>query len=211
MVTLKKPFIITCIIVSFFFSKTYSQSEKSDNEKWFYLKESAHRIGFCIYHVKRKICNKHSEIKHELERINKSESEIYYFQIKYLWANNRLNDWAKTKKSNSGNYFILFDIDQKSFKKLYDSTKTSNSYMKFSVFDLSHKYLFKLRQKSDYGVTFYISSNTKESILTNTMWREFFSNRLGRLDTKIKISLNGSNALGDYHKFKEAFMSFTEK
>ena len=211
MITLKNPIIVICIIFSFFYSKSYSQSEKLNDEIWNSFKESAHRIGFCIYHAQREACNKHSEIKHELEKVSEPESEIYYFQIKPLWANNRLSDWAKTKKSNSDNYFILFDIDQKSIKKLYDSTKTSNSYMMFSVFDLTYKYQFKVRQKTDSDVTFYISSNAEKSILTNTMWREFISNRLGRLDTEIKISLNGINALGDYHNFKEAFIKFIEK
>jgi hypothetical protein len=211
MIPQKKYFIVVCIIASFFFSESYAQSKKSTDEKWNLLQDSAHKIGFCIYQVNRGFCNKHSDIKHQLEKISEPESDIYYFEMKSSWANKRLHELAKTKKSNSADYLMLFDIDQKSTKKLQDSTKTSNSYVKFSVFDLKYKYQFKDRQKTVSNVAFYISSNTKQTILTNTMWREFFSNRLGRFDTEIKISLNGKNALADYSNFKEAFMKFTEK
>ena len=164
-----------------------------------------------MYQVQREICNKHSETKHQLEKVSEPESDIYYFEMKSLWANKRLHNLAKTKKSNSIDYLMLFDIDQKSSKKLQDSIKTSNSYVMFSVFDLKYKYQFKVRQKTASNVTFYISSNTKQTILTNTMWREFFSHRPGRIDTEIKISLSGKNALVDYANFKEAFMKFTEE
>lgn len=211
MILQKKQFIVICIITAFVFSKSYAQSKKAVDQRWNLLQEAAHKIGFCMYQVNRKICNKHSEIKHQLEKISEPESDIYYFEIKSSWANKRLRDWAKTKKSNSADYLMLFDIDQKSSKKLSDSTKTSNSYVKFSIFDLKYKYQFKVRQKTASNVTFYISSNTKQSILTNTMWREFFSNRSGRIDTKIKISLSGKNAFNDYSNFKETFMKFTEE
>ena len=80
----------------------------------------------------------------------------------------------------------------------------------FSVFNLNDEYQFKVRKSSKTELTFYISSHVEESILSNTLWREFLSNRLGRLDTEIKISLNGSHALNDYQNFKEAFLKLSE-
>lgn len=211
MTVLKHPILIICILFSFFNSESYAQSVLLNDKTWNSFKESAHAIGFCVYHKQQEVCNKHSGIKQELEKISEPDSDIYYFTIKPSWANKRINDWAKTKESNADNYFILFDIDQKSHKQLYDSTKTSNSYTMFSVFNLKHKYQFKVRKKTDSDVIFYISSNSKNAILSNTMWREFMSNRLGRLDTEIEISLHGTNAVTDYHNFKEAFLKFIEK
>lgn len=210
MISLKKFFILILVIITVCFSTSYAQSKNIDIEKWNSFKESAHKIGFCIFHVKMEFCNEHSDIKNKLEKVSEPDDDIYYFYLKQLWATNRLNNLAKTKKSNSENSFILFDIDQKSFKKLYDSTKTSNSYNMFSILDLTNTYQFRVREKTDTTVTFFISSNVKNSIITNTMWREFFSNRGGRFDSKIKIPLNGSNAFRDYQNFKEAFIKFTE-
>jgi hypothetical protein len=206
MIKQKRCLIIICIIVSLFNFKSYSQTEKSNDKSWLSFKNAAHRIGFCIYHIHQEICKEHSQIKNELEKISEPESDVYYFKLHHLWAKKRLADWAESKASKSEDYFILFDIDQNSFKQLLDSTKTSNSYKMFSIFDLKDKFEFKMR----WG-TFYISSNRANSILTNTLWREFMSNRLGRLDSEIKISLSGTNTLNDYHNFKDAFIKFLKK
>jgi hypothetical protein len=157
--------------------------------------------------MQQEFCNKHAKTKQELEKISLPESldEVYYFLINPNWANNRLSNLAK---NNQSNYLILFDIDQKSFKKLYDSTKTSNSYNMLSIIDLKQEYQFKTYRETDSLITFYISSNKKNSILTNTMWREFMSNRLGRLETEIEITLNGINARKDYYNFKKYFLKY---
>jgi len=81
----------------------------------------------------------------------------------------------------------------------------------FSIFDLKNKFEFKKLRETDFSLSFYISSNRENSVLSNTMWREYISSRFGRLDSEIKISLNGTNALNDYHNFKEAFMKFMTK
>jgi hypothetical protein len=211
MITLKKTAVALCIFVTFLSFTSYSQSGKINLNTWNTFKESAHKIGFCIYHVQMEACNQHSKIKQKLEKASDPNSDIYYFEMKPLWAKNRLTELAKRNKSNSNNCFILFDIDQKSFKKLHGSKKTSNSYLKFSIFDLKNKYKFKFRQETATNITFYISSNVEKSILTNTMWREFFSNRLGRIDSEIKISIKGKNALDDYQNFKKDFVKFIEK
>lgn len=207
MKTLKRTSIITCFLVCVFCLKTHSQSKKINSETWNSFKESAHRIGFCIYQMQQEFCNKHAKTKQELEKISLPESldEVYYFLINPNWANNRLSNLAK---NNQSNYLILFDIDQKSFKKLYDSTKTSNSYNMLSIIDLKQEYQFKTYRETDSLITFYISSNKKNSILTNTMWREFMSNRLGRLETEIEITLNGINARKDYYNFKKYFLKY---
>jgi len=199
------------MIVSVFNLKSYAQTENSNTESWFSLKDAAHRIGFCVYQVGREVCEEHSQIKHELEKINGLESEVYYFLLNPHWAKNRLSNWAKSQSSKSEDYFILFDIDQNSYEKLYGSTKTSNSHKMFSIFDLKNKFEFKKLRETDFSLSFYISSNRENSVLSNTMWREYISSRFGRLDSEIKISLNGTNALNDYHNFKEAFMKFMTK
>ena len=203
MITLKKTHLFFIIIISFFIQESYSQTKESTIEKWNKFKEAAHKIGFCIYHVEMKECSKHSNTKHELEKISEPEDDIYYFQLKPLWAAKKIKDWAKSRNSND--FFIIFDIDQKSFKKLYDASKTSNSYNRFSILDLKNKYDFKLRQASNSNLTFYISSNKKEAMLTNTMWREFFSHRAGRRESEIKITIEGKNALVEYKNFNKAF------
>lgn len=203
--------IIIFLIISFFTLKTYSQIKKSNNESWITFKNSAHKIGFCVYHVQQEVCKEHSQIKYELQKISNSESEVHYFELNSKWAKDRLTSLAENTASKSEYYLILFDIDQGSFKKLYDSTKTSNSHRKFSVFNLKDKFEFKMRRETSSRVDFYILSNRASSILSNTMWREFFSNRLGRLDSKIEISVSGSNALKDYYNFKDSFMNFVKK
>ena len=207
----KKHLIIFIMIVSFFNLKSYSQTKKPNDESWISLKNAAHSIGFCVYHVQQEPCNKHSQIKSEFEKVSEPESDVYYFLLNPEWAKNRLTDWAESKAPIPEDYFMLFDIDQNSFKQLYDSTKTSNSYKMFSVFDLRDKFKFKTSRETDSSLTFYLTSNSVNSVLINTLWREYMSNRTGRLDYKIKISLSGINALNDYNNFKEAFIKFIEK
>ncbi|MFD1294977.1 hypothetical protein ACFQ5N_14125 [Lutibacter holmesii] len=211
--TKHKSFIIVIyLIISFFNSKTYSQIEHSNNELWLALKNSAHNIGFCVYNVQQEPCIEHLHIKNELEKISETpDTDINYFLLNPKWAKDRLTELSKNNNSKLENYIILFDIDQNSFKKLNDSTKTSNSYKMFSIFNLNNEFEFKTHRETVTHVTFFILSNTTSSILSNTMWREFMSNRLGRLDSKIEISLNGANAMSDYHKFKNSFINFVEK
>lgn len=206
MIKQKNHLLLICIIVSIFNFKSHSQSKKSNDNYWQSFIEAAHGIGFCAYHKQQETCNEHSQIKYELEKINDPESDTYYFQLDSIWAKKRLDKLAESKSSKSEDYLILFDIDQGSIKQLYDAPKTSNSYKMFSIFDLKDTLEFKIIRG-----TFYISSNKTNSILSNTLWREFMSNRLGRLDSKIEISLSGTNILNDYNKFKHAFIRFKEK
>ena len=150
MITLKKTIIPLCILLTCLSFSSYSQSKKINLETWNSFKESAHKIGFCVYHVQMKACNQHSKIKLVLEKISEPESDINYFEMKDSWANKRLIELAKTQKSNSADYFILFDIDQKSFKKLYHSKKTSNSYLKFSIFDIKKQIPIQCSTKIKY-------------------------------------------------------------
>lgn len=203
--------VLICMCVSFFHSPSHAQSNKSTDTNWNSFKAAAHKIGLCIYHTDWEVCREHSAIKSELVKISDPESDVYYFPINSSWANSRLNAWAETNTSHPSNYLILFDIDQHSSKKLSDSTQTSNSYGMFSILDLKQVYQFKERQQSETQLTFYISTIRENSILTNTMWREFMTHRLGRLDDKINISLSGINALYDYQHFKAAFIRFIEK
>ena len=81
----------------------------------------------------------------------------------------------------------------------------------FSVFDLRDNFEIKTHRKSNSSIIFKIVSDRASSILTNTMWREFFSHRLGCLSSEIEISLIGSTSLKDYQSFKDKFMNFVEK
>ncbi len=211
MIKLKIHSIFIYLIISFFTIEGYSQIEKTKSETWIAFKNSAHNIGFCVYHIQQEACEDHSEVKDELLKISDPESEVYYYQLDSKWAKNRLISLAKNNASKPENYFILFDVDQGSFAKLYDSTKTSNSYKMFSVFDLRDNFEIKTHRKSNSSIIFKIVSDRASSILTNTMWREFFSHRLGRLSSEIEISLIGSTSLKDYHSFKDKFMNFVKK
>lgn len=213
MINQKNYLIVICLLISLFSLKAYSQIKKSNNELWIDFKNSAHKIGFCIYHVKQEVCKEHLLIKNELKKVSKpeSDSDIYYFLLNPKWAKKRLIDYSENNDSKPEDFLILFDIDQNSFKKLYDSTKTSNSYKMFSILNLNDKFEFKTHRETNSNIIFYISSSRTNSILSNTMWREFMSNRLGRLDSKIEISITGVNALNDYRYFKNSFLTFIEK
>ena len=210
----KKYLIIICLMVAVFNSRLYSQTKKNKETSWLSLKEAAHKIGFCVYHVEQESCDDHSKVKIKLKKDNGPDSEFEnddYFELKPVWAKKRLKDLAKKKGSKSKDYLILFDIDQNWHGRLHDSTRTSNSYKMFSVLDLKDTLAFKTSNEANRNLTFYISSNREKSILTNTLWREFMSHREGKYDTKIAISLTGANVLSDYQNFKATFMKFIEK
>lgn len=199
------------LIAVFFCSASLAQTTSSERESWDSFKEAAHEIGFCIYHFQQNACNEHFDVKQQLEKISDPNSDVYYFRLEASWANERLSGWAETNESSPDNYFILFDIDQRSIRQLYDSTKTSNSYMMFSIIDLRDQFRIENYSRSGSGTTFKISANRPEAFMSNAMWREFMSNRLGRLENTISISLTGPNALEDYSEFKEAFLKFVNK
>lgn len=211
MIKLKRYSIIICIIASFSTIKGYSQIEKTKSETWITFKNSAHNIGFCVYHIQQEACEEHLQIKDELQKISDSDSEVHYYELNPEWAKNRLISLAKNNASKPESYFILFDIDQSSYSKLYNSTKTSNSYKMFSVIDIKNKFEFKTHRKTNSSVIFKIVSSRANSILTNTMWREFFSHKLGRLSSEIEVTLTGPTSINDYHSFKDKFINFVEQ
>lgn len=211
MIKLKRYSIIISFIVSFSTIKGYSQIEKTNSKTWVAFKNSAHKLGFCVYHIQQEACEDHSEVKDKLQNNSNPESEVYYYQLDSKWAKERLISLAKNNASKLENYFILFDVDQGYFAKLYDSTKTSNSYKMFSVFDLRDNFEFKTHRKSNSSIIFKIVSSRANSILTNTMWREFFSYRLSRLHSEIEVTLIGPTSINDYHSFKDKFTNFVKK
>lgn len=208
MIKLKRYFFFICLIVFFYGTKGYSQIVKINSEAWIAFKNSAHNIGFCVYHIQQEACDDHLQIKDELQKNSDSDSENHYYTLNPEWAKNRLISLAKNNASKPERYFILFDIDQSSFNKLYDSTKTSNSYKMFSVFDIKNKFQIKTHRKTNASVIFKIVSSRANSILTNTMWREFFSHRIGRLNSQIEVTLIGPTSINDFNSFKDKFYEF---
>lgn len=191
--------------------KVYSQSLKLDDKTWGRLKKSAHKIGLCVFHIEKKVCSEHHKIKDELTRLDKEDdSETFYFLMNQNWAKNRVEKWSERNNSNSSNYLLLFDINQNSFRKLYHSTAISNSLKGFAILDLRNNHKLEQVYKPN-SLIFKIKSGKKNAIITNSMWREFMTNRLGKLDSSLKIELNGLNAKRNFKKFKKAFTKFTKR
>lgn len=197
-------------VSSLFCSLSVAQLSPSNDEAWNAFRNSAHQIGFCVYHIQKEACEAHLEVKRELEIASDPESDVYYFLLEPSWAKKRLVAWAESKDSSPENYFILFDIDQGSARQLHDSVKTSNSYMMFSMFDMRDEFMFQNSSRSNNGLNFKIRSKRAQSIVSNTMWREFMSNRSGRLENEIRISLKGPHAAEHLEVFKEAFQKTVE-
>lgn len=201
--------IILCIIVGIFYGNSYAQITTSDSVTWDSFKSSAHQIGFCLYHIEQDVCTEHNQIEKELIKIHADTLDTYYFTLNENWAKERLTELASRNNTNSEDYLILFDIDQGAFRELYDSTTMSNTYRMFSILDINNNYTFTVRNRIS-KVLLIIQSDKENSIVSNGMWREFMSNRPGRLDKDISITINGKDAINSGNDFKTAFLSFLE-
>ncbi|MFT6321580.1 MAG: hypothetical protein ACJAT4_002510 [Granulosicoccus sp.] len=62
------------------------------NSNWNNFKNAAHQIGFCIYHSNQKICADHKNELAKREKTPPADLDIYYFEMKKEWAQNRLQE-----------------------------------------------------------------------------------------------------------------------
>jgi hypothetical protein len=206
---LKNIFLVMCFVVC---SKhIHGQSNEINRDAWEKLRTSAQKIGFCVYHIQQEIGTEQNDLTSKIEKLKTEENDIEYFKLDSVWANQRIRNWAKKQSSKPNENIILFDIDQGYLKQLDDTVRTSNSFKMFSILNLKHQYSFKIRQRSELESVLYITPNKRQSILSNVLWREFMSNRLGRFDSEIVIKVNGKNAHNDLIAFQDAFRFFLEK
>ena len=84
MIKLKSYSIIIYLVISFFTIEGYSQIDTTNSKVWISFKNSAHKIGFCVYHIQQEACEDHSEVKDELLKISDPESEVYYLSLIHI-------------------------------------------------------------------------------------------------------------------------------
>ncbi|WP_130287504.1 hypothetical protein [Aquimarina brevivitae] len=200
--------LVTYSIVLLCCLPAYTQSLQKNEEKWQNLQAAAHRIGFCVYQVKETVCTAHQQKSKSKTAAYTETEEVYYFEFDCTWANKRITNWADTNTTSAEQYLMLFDTDQKNTKTAPNTTTTSNSYGMFSILDCTLTYDYKTRVTASIGINATVIARKKNSILSNTLWREFMSGREGRLETTISIPLYGNNAAQDFEAFKEAFINY---
>ncbi|MFK8006540.1 MAG: hypothetical protein AB8H03_09220 [Saprospiraceae bacterium] len=196
---------IVFVIFSFLANLTFGQTRNNINSDWNGLKNAAHQIGFCIYHPSKKHCKDHSNELTKREKSAPEDLDIYYFEMKKEWAQNRLNKWSEQQAQPTENFLILFDIAQnKPSEKL--ATETFNLFRGFVLIDLTDSIQFIFSKKEKNKMT--IKSDGKNALMENTLWREFMTGRLGRFSNNIEFDLIGKNAESDFEDFRKAFLFF---
>lgn len=200
------------IIILFYFSSniTFGQTVNNINSDWDDLKKAAHQIGFCLFHSDQKICTEHKNELAKREKTAPADMEVFYFEMKKEWAQNRLNKWSERQSQPTEDFLIFFDVAQ--YKPSEESeTKTFNLYRGFILMDLTDTIDFTFHKKDLNQSMMTIESDGKNALMENVLWREFMTGRLGRFSQRIDFKLIGKNAESDFEKFKEAFFIFQKK
>lgn len=201
--------LILCSLLSS--NLSFCQNErtmKQDSSSWIALKNTAHQIGFCIYHPSRNYCTDHSGELAKREKENTEDLDVYYFEMKKEWAQNRLDEWAKRQEQPVEDFLILFDVSQKHSLDKSEPEKTINSYRGFVLIDLTDTIDYSFHKKNKGESMMMIKSDGKNALMENFLWREFMTGRLGRYTQKIDFKLIGKNAKSDFERFKETFLNF---
>ncbi|MFK7773472.1 MAG: hypothetical protein AB8F94_15085 [Saprospiraceae bacterium] len=201
---------IIIILLYFFSNITFGQTVPKINSDWNDLKKAVHQIGFCVFHSNQKICAEHKNELTEREKTAPADMEVYYFEMKKEWAQNRLNKWSERQAQPAEDFIILFDVAQ--YKPSEKSeTETFNLFRGFVLIDLTDTIDFAFHKKDLNQSMMSIESEGKNALMENVLWREFMTGRLGRFSQKIDFKLLGKNAEADFEKFKEAFLFFQKE
>lgn len=196
--------ILSCVKISF------CQTTSPDSLAWLNLNNAAHQIGFCIYHPSKSHCKNHSNELAKREKTAPVDLDVYYFEIKKEWAQDRLNDWSERQAQPAENFLILFDIAQNKPSEKSE-TETFNLFRGFVLIDLTDTIDFTFQKKDLNQSMMSIESDEKNALMENTLWREFMTGRLGRFSPKIEFELMGKNVETDFEKFKDTFLFFQKK
>ncbi len=199
------------IFCSLLFSNhSFGQNKKttSQDSSWIAFKNTAHQIGFCIYHSSKNHCTDHSDEFFKREKETPEDFDTYYFEMKKEWAKNRLDEWEKRQIQPAEDFLILYDVAQ-NFSLEKTKTETYNLFQGFILIDLTDSIEFVFSNNNNPEMI--IKSKGKNALMENTLWREYMSGRLGRFSKKIDFKLIGKNAEADFEKFKEAFLLFQKK
>ena len=119
-----------------------------------------------------------------------------------------MEGWAAQQQSSPEDYLILFDIDQGLNKRRKDPGLASNSLKMFVILD----------KRLDYRISSQPMGGRMEirimaaggTIMNNTLWREFMSGRLGKLDPIVPFMVEGDQLTERYEAFKEALLRYLE-
>ncbi|MFD0864075.1 hypothetical protein ACFQ1M_17810 [Sungkyunkwania multivorans] len=181
---------------------------QEDLKEWTGLKDAAHDIGFCVFHLDMPFCDAHIE---ELERRQEEageDTDVYYFLMKEKWASKRIIDWAQRFEHDGKDGLLLFDIRQnRSPKNSKHYEKSSNNFMLFSLKDSIQ--FAPARRLSEDKVIVTVLAEKDATILENVLWREFMSGRLGLLSKKILLPIaTDEEAHVKYAAFVDALRTF---
>ena len=198
---------IIIILLCFFSNIAFGQTVNKINSDWNDLKKAAHQIGFCVFQSDQEICDEHKNELAKREKTAPEDQEVYYFEMKKEWAQNRLTKWSERQEQPIEDFIILFDVAQKSSLEK-STTETFNLFRGFILMDLTDTIDFTFHKKDLNQSMMNIESDEKNALMENALWREFMTGRLGRFSQRIDFKLFGKNAAIDFENFKEAFFVF---
>ncbi len=182
----KLPMLL-CLLV---YTQTAS-SQVRDPTHWDDLQSAAHALGVCVYQVGNAQCREHDVIltnhKEALEN-----DERYYFLLDSAWATRRIQDWATERSSDPMHYLMLLDADQGFERGPPKSRSTSSLPGMFALLDKRLSYQITSNGAgSDLSI---LLRTQQKTILSNTLWREFMSGRLGLMNERLEIPMRGATS-----------------
>lgn len=199
-----KMLIMLSLIISM---HTGHSQDRKNQTNWASFKSLANDLGLCIYSIETSGCSPSDSILEALEDKQKN-GEVFYFELDTNWANRRIRDWAIRNKSEPEDYLMIYDIDQ-GYKRRIDERAASTHFSMFAILDKRLDYEL-VHIQAERGSMIKINANKENSIMNNTLWREFMSGRLGKLDTSLDIRFSGQVSQKVFEKFENYLMRALE-
>ncbi|MEM9339179.1 MAG: hypothetical protein AAGA66_10655 [Bacteroidota bacterium] len=199
-----KMLIMLSLIISM---HTGHSQDRKNQTNWASFKSLANDLGLCIYSIETSGCSPSDSILEALEDKQKN-GEVFYFELDTNWANRRIRDWAIRNKSETEDYVMIYDIDQ-GYKRSIDERAASTHFSMFAILDKRLDYEL-VHIQAERGSMIKINANKENSIMNNTLWREFMSGRLGKLDTSLDIRFSGQVSQKVFEKFENYLMRALE-
>jgi len=149
------------------------------------------------------------ELKRREQASNPEYEEVYYFTITEEWAKTRIENSTVLDEIAKGDFLVLMDIRQDTFLTKVDTTlKVYPSYNKLMILNLENDFSFSYKRFGSAMVNAKIKSSAQESIIENTLWREFMSARLGLLLTEVTFPIGQLDKIEAFHLFEKAFKAY---
>ncbi|MEH6538211.1 MAG: hypothetical protein V7719_17575 [Psychroserpens sp.] len=182
-----------------------------NNSHWEKLIESAHNVGFCLYNTEEVFCNIHQAKYDDLQKNRTDEEEeLHYFVMKEDWAEYRVTDWAQRQSLSKASLVLFFNVNQ-GFESDFGGIATRPSG--FFVVSLGDTLNFKIKRSyKKQALSCSIFHKSKPNMLSNILWREFMSGRLGLIENKVEFLVyNNDNIKKKYKIFKKRFFKYQKR